>query len=147
VRPVTIADSQDLFTWRNDAHTRLMSKNSLPVTITEHEHWFTTTLSKNNKCLLICINPQHEKLGMVRFDMSGKTTEISINIAPKQRGKGLAIACLNNAVQYFKNNYSNYKILTANIKNSNLASQKCFTAIGFNLTTTRNDMNYYTLKL
>mgnify|MGYP006132110543 CR=1 FL=1 len=146
-RPATITDSQDLFIWRNDNHTRLMSKNPLPVTIPEHEHWMATILCNNNKCLLICTNSQHKKIGMVRFDMLDEITEISINIAPIHRGKSLATACLKSAIQYFKTNFSSDKPLTAAIKKNNTASQKCFQAIGFILTTSSDNINYYTLNL
>ena len=146
-RPATIADSKDIFTWRNDEHTRLMSINSEPVKVHEHENWFATTLNNSNRCLLICEAAKSEKVGVTRFDILGENAEMSINIAPNHRGKGLAVTCINSSIAYFKHNFVDCKILTATIKANNLASQKCFVAAGFCLETTRKDIQYYTLNL
>lgn len=147
VRQATIADSNDIFIWRNDEHTRLMSINSKPVLDAEHEHWFKQTLENNNKCLLICTNSQQTKIAVVRFDIDKHTAEISINIAPKWRGKGLAKKCLQSAIKYLKNNFPALSAIRAHIKLDNTASQKCFLALGFKLTATNDNLQFYTLQI
>ena len=44
VRRVESFDSMDIFEWRNDSHTRKMSRTSEKVEWAEHSNWFNKTL-------------------------------------------------------------------------------------------------------
>ena len=147
VRLATFSDSKDIFEWRNDSHTRQMLHNSKLVKWNEHESWFEETLGNCNRCLLICVDKKDEKVGVVRFDISDNSAELSINLSPQKHGKGLAKLCLNAAIQYFKSYFPKHKKLKAEIKKINRASQKSFEGIGFEFEKEVDGVRHYTLIL
>ena len=132
--PVTDANSEELFNWRNDAHTRAMSHSSEPVEWADHVRWFEATLEDPDRCLLMCrLDGGNENVAMVRFDVDGATALISINIAPTMRGKGLAGPCLQTAIRFFHLAYRDVNLIKAEIKAVNPASRKAFEGAGFTL--------------
>jgi UDP-2,4-diacetamido-2,4,6-trideoxy-beta-L-altropyranose hydrolase len=147
VRVAVQEDCHDIFKWRNDKHSVKMFRNPEPVAIEEHERWFNKILLKHtNKYLFICLNQKNEKIGVVRFDIKNNDAEISINIAPEMRGKGLGTDCLTETIIYSKKYLPNVALLIAKIKNINKASQKVFLSAGFNLIDEVDDYLIYSRK-
>jgi UDP-2,4-diacetamido-2,4,6-trideoxy-beta-L-altropyranose hydrolase len=133
VRLALQEDCHNLYKWRNDKYSLRMFRNSKPVSIEEHERWFSRIiLNKTDKYLFICLNQKSEKIGVVRFDVKNIEAEISINIAPEMRGKGLGKDCLKETCIYAKKHVPNVKVLFAKIKILNKASQTTFLSAGFN---------------
>lgn len=126
VRLPSPEDKDDLLKWRNDKHSIDMFINSYPVTLKEHQKWFDKILSSNNKYLFICLNHENEKIGVVRFDIKNTNAEISINIAPEMRGKGLGKHCLIETFIFAKEHISGVEVLTAKIKSINKAQDISF---------------------
>jgi len=130
IRPAELKDSLDILRWRNDTHTRLMSRNQQVVAVDEH----------SNRMLLIgeLVN---QSLGMVRFDRLENSSqwEISITLAPEFRNRGLSKELLEQAISYFRSKFNNGEII-AEIKEGNQASRKLFTRVGFNYISRTDEM-------
>jgi RimJ/RimL family protein N-acetyltransferase len=136
-RPATAADSRRLFDWRNDPLTRAMSRGPDPVAWEVHEIWFAEALADPDRDILIGL-AEGAEIGMVRFDLdaewsdeTGREAEISINLAPSARGRGLAAPLLAAAIRAF--NHNRRCEIRAEIRADNLPSRRAFEAAGFRL--------------
>ena len=105
-RNVDVEDSKVIFDWRNDDLTRKMFRTSELVEYECHCKWLAATLKNTNRCLLMCEpDGRRAKSDVVRFDVEGQSAELSINLSPLERGKGLAPKCLAFAKDYFERQY------------------------------------------
>ena len=141
VRKAKLSDCKDIYVWRNDDLAVRMSFSSEPVIWKIHSQWFTNALLSEEKMILICKDETNRhKLGMVRFEFleNGKQSEISINLCPKMRGKGLAKKCLKSSISFMLNEKPNCEILVADIKLLNEASKRSFEGIGFRMDSENN---------
>lgn len=145
LRPIMFEDREDLLVWRNDERSRAMFISSEPVTPEQHESWFEASLQNPNRFLFIGMN-LGEKVGVSRFDVIPEklTAEVSINLNPKMRGKGLSFEFLSLSIETFQ------KIkpcrLTATIRPENKASIRCFEKCGFAFDGSDENFQRYSLK-
>lgn len=121
---------QDLFVWRNDPATRAASFFSEEISLKTHNEWFEKSLNNSSRVILIALDEECKKLGMVRFDAEGDCAEISVNLHPEHRGKGLGTLILRKASDLYLDNFPHLRI-TAKIKKSNIPSFKAFTKAGY----------------
>lgn len=135
VRPAVLADSLDVLAWRNDPHTRAMSRNQDEVDAAAHQAWFERALSDPRRALLIG-EIDGAKVGMVRIDR-GEETEVSINLNPAHRGRGLAYALLTQALASVRED------VWAEIRDGNAASLRLFERAGFELQSTTDGLRRY----
>lgn len=123
-------DARLLFQWRNDPVAARNSLNSNPIEWHEHKSWFDASLENGNRDIFIAMLDEERPFGMIRLDwIDDEHAEVSINIDPNLRGKGLGRALLKQAVGQFPKT-----CLFATIKGSNVASLIIFLASGFELT-------------
>src|SRR5579871_1373732 len=123
VRRATLADAPDVLAWRNDPHARAMSRNTDAVGDTEHMAWFVRALEDPGRLLLIG-EQAGGKVGMVRIDR-GDESEVSINVNPACRGRGLGAALLAQALAQVDGP------IVAEIKPDNRVSRRLFESAGF----------------
>ena len=146
VRPAKDCDIEEIFNWRNDKTTRVMSHSMNKVEWSSHLEWYETSLKNPNKCFLICyFSKTMEKIGFVSFSIEDSVAITSINLAPKMRGQGLSKRCLNTSISFFKKKFIKIKKLEAEIKSKNTYSRRAFEEAGFVLNLTKNDVGYFTL--
>jgi RimJ/RimL family protein N-acetyltransferase len=142
IRRANLTDALDVFAWRNDPVTRQMFVNGDEVSLADHLAWYNAVIESKGNILYIGIIGQ-VKIGVCRFDYDSKrkSSEVSINLNPSVRGKGLSFELLSECM----NNYcqSNKLILTAKIKTYNEASLSIFIKKGFEVIYT--DLKYYYL--
>ena len=116
--------------WRNDPATRLASLNTSEIAWDDHSAWYSDALGKPSIALYISesSNVESESIGMCRFNISENqaSAEVSINLNPEYRGKGLAQGVLHDSIQLFSEEFPNVRELTATIRTSNSASIKIF---------------------
>ena len=138
-----VNDSKDIWKWRNDSCARKMFKNTEIVNWNEHVDWYNKALKNKNILIYIAMIGDHEKVGMTRFDINEdkKTVEVSINVAPKHRGKSICKKMLAKAVE--KLNIDDDYTITATIKLINFASINCFTSCGFVFIGESGEYNQY----
>ena len=135
LRPAEPGDWADLLVWRNDPHTRAMSRTSEAIEEAAHRRWFEQALADPARVLLIA-ELDGESVGVVRLD-HGSDTEISINLSPAHRGRGLGRRMLEAALA------TTPERLTAWIKDENRASRRLFEQCGFELREVSDGMRRY----
>lgn len=111
MRLATLDDAKRLFSWRNDKYTREMSKNTAPITWSEHLGWLEARLAQQEPRLFVA-ELNGYPAGTVRID---DDNSLSYTIAPECRGLGYATAMLAWV-------YHQYGSCRAEIKAANLAS-------------------------
>ena len=132
IRPADWCDSAVTYLWVNNLQTRLMSFNTAIIKQDEHEAWFRESLSMPNRHIFICDDQiTQESIGIVRFDISGYCAVVSINLAPKMRGKNKAKFCLIGAVDALVRDRPELETIKAKIKIVNIASRRAFESAGF----------------
>ena len=145
IRNADNQDTKDVFEWRNDPISIEMSHKSDAINLEDHTIWFKNSLKNPNRIMLICeYVKSKEKIGIVRFDILGNESTVSINLAPKMRGKGLSMICLVRSMNYFHDNVPKIKVINATIKTSNIRSQKAFAKAGFMFRIKEGDTEFYT---
>lgn len=144
VRKATHTDNKDVYDWRNDKLTRQMSLQNNFIDKEEHNNWFEASLNNEGILLVICEEVTTKtKFAIVRFDIRNDEALISINLAPSQRGKGLAKQCLTESMAYFGEVFPKILSLYAEIKEINLASKHLFEGVGFNLNKVTKEVMLY----
>jgi RimJ/RimL family protein N-acetyltransferase len=129
-RKAVIEDAPDLLVWRNDPATIANSLTGKPVAPADHFAWIARVLASPDFILLMA-EQAGEKLGMVRFDRDGDGQwEVSINLNPAARGRGLAADVLAGAIETAFAR-SERPPLIAWVKQSNPASWRIFERCGF----------------
>lgn len=131
IRAASAEDVKDIFNWRNDPLTRIMSHESKKICWESHKEWFTKSLNSKNCLLLISEDLNHNKISIIRFDISGNDAIVSINLNPAQRGKNLSKLCLTESIKVFKKKYLSIKKLIAEVNEKNFVSKKVFLEVGF----------------
>jgi len=130
LRPAELADSEDLLRWRNDPVTRAHSFHTEAISAEEHERWFSQTLERRDRLLLIGMLGA-EKIGVLRFDLAADSAEISINLAPQARGRGLGTALIIAGSSHLLEQHPIIATIYAKIKPDNLASIRAFEKAGY----------------
>lgn len=133
IRPVTIDDAQLLLAWRNDPDSRAASRNTHMVDPAEHQAWMTASLQQPEALLVIAEDDDGGPVGHVRFTPGADGYEVSIVLAPDQRGKGQGRAVLQAAQEVFFATYPDQPI-RAFVRGDNLASHRLFRGAGYVLT-------------
>ena len=130
LRKVSQGDLRDLWQWRNDRFARLNSVNRKTISPAEHRKWFLKSLRDPRRKIYIGLLNKN-KVGMVRFDFyRDQIIEVSINMNPDFRRRGLGEEFLKASSDRIKKKFSGW-IQKALIKPSNPASEKIFSSTGF----------------
>ncbi len=111
VRAANEADSPFIFQWRNDPTTRRGSRNTDEISWAGHQRWLANVLVDKARELLI-VEHLGEPVAVLRFDRADDTGqngppewEISINIAPRRRGDGLAAPAVTAGHSWLRRHY------------------------------------------
>ena len=128
-----IDDALDVFIWRNDPVSREMFFDSHEIQFEDHLSWFERALASDLRTLFIG-QIEGLKVGICRFDIDKLTgeAEVSVNLNPKMRGKGLSKTFLQLSLKKFQQHYD--LNIFARIKKRNLASINLFESVGFKKT-------------
>lgn len=143
-RRAVYSDLELYFNWRNDSVVRKSAFSSDPVSLPQHEKWFSGRVGNENSFLYV-IEVDSIPAGQVRFEVSDSIAEINYSIASDFRGKGLAVSLMSTAVTAFYEEASGIEFLRALVKSENIASNKVFEKLGFRLESTESDVNKYIL--
>jgi L-amino acid N-acyltransferase YncA len=100
LRPATPADAGILLEWATEAGTRAASFHTDPISAATHARWLEAVLADPHRTLLIGV-VDGRPVGQLRLDRhevasrpAGVEAEVSISIAPAERGRGLGRALL-----------------------------------------------------
>ena len=137
--------SKKIWEWRNDATTRAMFLNSDIVPRESHEKWFSKALNDSNRHFYV--GKLGDNLaGVIRFDKlenEDQAYDVSINIDPNNRGKGVGKRLLSKALERFLEDIIDANTIIAEIKKENIASTRAFLSAGFQEEESSNQMNKY----
>ena len=128
-----LSHSKAIWEWRNDPVTRSMFRSQDFVLWEDHSNWYRKTLLNPNRIMYVGLNVQLP-FGVVRFDSIynlESSFEISININPLDRGKGLGLKILKLALIKLKEERPNVKKIIAKVKQENPASKRLFKSADF----------------
>jgi spore coat polysaccharide biosynthesis predicted glycosyltransferase SpsG/RimJ/RimL family protein N-acetyltransferase len=129
VREATESDAAALLEWRNDPETLAWSRGHQPVPEAVHRTWLRAALADPDRLLLIVASDH--PIGTVRFDrVDVDEWEVSITVAPKDRGKGLASRLLMLGEGALRARHGAARIL-ANVHEDNAASLTLFRHAGY----------------
>ncbi|SRR5579884_12661 len=89
LRHITACDEALLLAWRNLPWIAALGANQRTVTPEEHHTWFTESLRRKQRCILVAAI-SGTPVGMIRYDLTGVTTaEVSIYLMPEHVGRGI----------------------------------------------------------
>ena len=129
----SLSHSRAIWEWRNDPVTRSMSRSKDLVSWEDHSSWYQKTLANPKRIMYVGIIEQLP-IGFVRFDSINNiedSFEISININPAERGKGLGLEVLKNSLHKLKQERPLVKRIIAEVKKENPASNRLFVSCNF----------------
>jgi spore coat polysaccharide biosynthesis predicted glycosyltransferase SpsG/RimJ/RimL family protein N-acetyltransferase len=125
------SDSDLLLSWRNDPETRRRSLDTAEVSPAEHGAWFRRVLADPDRDLLL-VRCGGEPVGTVRFDREATgDREVSITLAPEQRGRGRAATVLACGEELMAAGPAAGGRVTARVKVDNAASGALFARAGY----------------
>ena len=133
LRKAQAGDSATMLTWQQHPDVRRWARNPTPPSPEEHDAWMAAKLDDPG-CLLNVIERDGESVGVLRLDRldnDGPRYEVSILIAPKHQGGGLAQAALALARRLVPE-----AALVAEVKPENAASHALFRSAGYRPTET-----------
>jgi L-amino acid N-acyltransferase YncA len=144
IRLATSDDARDIWEWRNDDVTKKMSINTGAISWDVHIKWYEKTLLDDGRYIYIgCLGG--DKIGVCIFNVNvdRNSAEVSINLNPKYRNRGLSHQLLAEAIKIFlhEKNIS----LVATIKKINKSSERCFLRVGFVFDREDGEFGYYKL--
>jgi RimJ/RimL family protein N-acetyltransferase len=122
------------------------------VSLEQHLSWLESTLSREDRVLLIGELANGIPVGVVRFDIdcNNAQAEISITIAPPAQGKGYAAPLLRGAISTLnQDEKKRIAILTliAKVRHDNVPSISCFMRVGFQFTREDAEFKYLSRSL
>ena len=130
IRAATTSDSEAIFEWRNGTAVREMSLDSAPIDWTAHCAWIESVLADANRLLLIG-ESEMQSVGVVRFDISGDTANLSIYLVPEQMNRGFGTELLVAAEQWLMSARPELRLLRAEVVAGNNKSHKLFQKAGY----------------
>jgi len=124
LRPATHADMELLWLWRNDPVTRAQSRNTEPISWKSHVRWVSGALVDPARKILIgeCGGTP---VGNVAFHQVDGATDVSIVVAPADRGCGVGRVMLSAACAEMTGD------IYAAVRIGNDASRRLFESCGF----------------
>ena len=147
IRLVEKRDCVDLWKWRNDYKAVVNSISKSVISYHSHYRWFNSLINRTDSEIFIAYDGKEKKnIGMVRFEKkNSKIIEVSININPKFRGKGLGKEFLSQSIAKFIKRKPGF-VMKARVLIENQRSKRLFKSCGFVVSSIRDKIVYYTLK-
>lgn len=130
IRLAGTADGRHLFEWRNDASIRAMSRDPRPLEWPAHERWFAGVLHDPARILLIG-ERAGQAAGVIRFDVSGASAEVSIYAVPGRDARVRGADLLAAAEDWLARHRPEVRELRAEVLGVNAASHGLFAGAGY----------------
>ncbi len=130
--------------WRNDENTRKFSNNTNFIT----QDIFEKIIVKYKECVVepLMIKFENKYVGIITFVNNEDKIFIGINIDPNERGKSIGSLALDMLTKNYKKYIETTKIIYAEIKKTNIASNKLFSKY-FQLENENDEYITYALNL
>ena len=129
LRPARTDDVDRVMEWRNDGDAVRFSVSGRPVSEAEHRRWFAAMLADGDVRLWIA-EEAGEAVGQVRLDVTEGTGTVSIAVARKHRGRGIAETMLRALIKMVAAD-GDLRCLKALTHPDNVSSLRAFERAGF----------------
>jgi len=126
----TEKDMEKVFAWRNEPEIRRFSHNNEKIDFKHHKAWFNQVLADKNRHILIGSN-SNEEIGVLRFDTTENTAELSIYLRKEMTGKGYGSALIKAGEDWLKRNRPEIGAIIAEVLPENTVSIGLFNACGY----------------
>ena len=148
IRKATPEDAHTLFQWINEPEARANSTNPEPIAWETHVGWFSRKLLQADSYLYI-FEYEAQPIGQVRLDIASGQGVISYLLDKQYRGKGFGTLILKKAILQIKKEKTPPALITGTVKESNVASRRCFEKLQFRVlqTYTEKGEQYLTFGL
>ena len=123
-------DCRAVWRWANDPETRGVSFSSEPIPWESHRDWYRRRLENPGCLFLIGFSSNGKRVGMIRFDTVGDDVIVSVNIAPRARGRGIGAVLVRKGTAMAREQFPG-RAITAWIMPSNPASRRVFEKAGY----------------
>lgn len=134
IREATDSDCYDLWLWRNHPDIRKRCFDNSEIDYEEHRKWFGRKMISEDTKIYIAENENKEKIGQARFETNDGTGAcININMNPDFLGQGLGSMVIKMATDSFLEKHKRVSKVTAEVIDTNIASQKAFDKAGYKL--------------
>ncbi len=131
-RKAVLKDSDIVFSLSNDSSVREQSINKNPISLEEHEKWFSHKINDPDYLFLLAFNKDDNFIGQVRFQIEDNNSAvISISITNEFRGKGFARKMLTESCLRMLAQFNSINGVNAYILPKNNASIRSFLSAGF----------------
>ena len=145
LRAATPDDALLLYGWLNDPDRIVSSlQTTKAVPLDQHLSWFAARLA-DPECRIWVLETAEGPSGQLRLEGSVLGAEVSIYVAKKFRGRGIAAAALAEAAAHARKAYNHGRLL-ARIRRDNSASIKLFHDAGFAITDEFDDHFLFSLE-
>ena len=134
IRKANENDSPFLFELRNQPSTYQYAKNPRLVEWQEHIDWLEPILKGETQRHLFIIEFDGQKAGQTRIDIEDKEAEVNISLMPEFQGQGIAFVAIEKAMEKISQEQG-VKIFRAHVHQDNIASQKLFEKLGYQIET------------
>jgi UDP-2,4-diacetamido-2,4,6-trideoxy-beta-L-altropyranose hydrolase len=141
LRRADVDDTARLLEWVNDPKVRQASFQSEPITLEEHQAWFTARLGDSNT-LIWLLEVDGFSCGMVRLERAEQSATLSYLIASPYRERGLAAIMLRLALVELNSIWPGVQV-AAWIRPDNNASICALERAGFQRETEASDWLCY----
>lgn len=130
LRPATAADAKLIFEWRNDPVIVRLGSSQREVTWTEHEEWFSQSITSGKRRIFIVEN-DGVAIGQVRFDLvESSESVISVYLASEFTGHGWGIEAIRNGCELIFEEWP-IRAVVALVRADNQVGQSAFRKAGF----------------
>jgi len=130
MRPVQLADADLIYAWRNNPVTWRYFFDPRSITPSEHHAWYAKLLSDPD-CVMLIGDELGRPVGAIRFDITGDQADISVYLAPEERGRGLGHRLIQAGSCWLFARRPAVRCLNARIHPENIASHAAFKRAGF----------------
>lgn len=128
LRTCRAEDVMYYFNWVNDPSVRVSSLNTDPVAWIDHEAWFVARLS-DPSCRMFVLCTEGLPVGQIRFQKVNDSWSINYSLDEYVRSRGWGRYLVERGIAEMK--ISTTGKFIANVKATNIASQKIFEQLGF----------------
>lgn len=130
LRTVKKEDVNILYEWANDPITRKNSYSEERIEYITHVNWFNSCMDNPN-CIQLILEVDESRVGQARLDINAEEAMLSYSIAPSCRLMGYGKILINEVARWINDYMPNIKVILADTKSDNIASQEVLRKSGF----------------
>jgi RimJ/RimL family protein N-acetyltransferase len=130
LRPARWEDCRVVWEWSNDPEVRAFAFSSDHIAWDHHTRWFAEKLRDPACLFLIAEDADDVPVGQLRADLAGGEAELTVNVDPRCRGRGLGSAVIREGVGVLFSELP-VDVAVALVRTENARSIRAFEKAGF----------------